>query len=396
MKPFAALRMGLTRPSFFGPRHTRRATSFLPAAVALTFAAPVFAQAAKPAERPAQPAPSPATAKPAASTAPVAATSAPAAPAPPAQTTAATPPAAPVAATSGEATATGVAPTASAAPPAAPAPADAQLPPPYPTAPATDAAPPTDAAPATEPPPAGDIYEPPLPGGAAGNVNGDPVEEIPVPPPPSKHVAPRSSLWVGARPGLFVPMGAMWIDGEPLDDLCCVESVRPFSEFAGPGPSLGLDLGVRFARHYQAFAFWERAWLSSGGLEDAFGGQKNTSTSMFGGGFRFSTHPDAIGMVVELSLGYRTFEAEWESGTQLTASDDLFSTRLGFGVEWRINRLTTAELLLMVGGGAFTDVKWNFADGTSRDALTGYDRYGQYIPFGIQFASHWDVISSDD
>lgn len=191
-------------------------------------------------------------------------------------------------------------------------------------------------------------------------------------------------------------MGAMWIDGEPLDDLCCVESVRPFSEFAGPGPSLGLDLGVRFARHYQAFAFWERAWLSSGGLEDAFGGQKNTSTSMFGGGFRFSTHPDAIGMVVELSLGYRTFEAEWESGTQLTASDDLFSTRLGFGVEWRINRLTTAELLLMVGGGAFTDVKWNFADGTSRDALTGYDRYGQYIPFGIQFASHWDVISSDD
>lgn len=241
------------------------------------------------------------------------------------------------------------------------------------------------------------IYEPPLPE-PRGTSNGDDgaMDDAPLPPPPTKHVAPRSSFWVGARPGVFVPLGAMWLDGEPVVDLCCTESVRPFSEFAGPGPSLGFDIGVRFARHYQAFAFGEHAWLSSGSLEDDFGGQTSASTSMFGGGFRFSTHPDTIGLLVEISLGYRTFEAEWESGTRLTAGDDLFSTRLGFGVEWRINPLTTLELLLIVGGGAFTDVEWTFADGTKRSALTGYDRYGQYIPFSLQLASHWDVISSDD
>lgn len=188
----------------------------------------------------------------------------------------------------------------------------------------------------------------------------------------------------------------MWLDGEPVGDVCCVETVRPFTEFAGAGPSLGLDLGVRFGRHYQGFAFWERTWLGAGALDDAFGGQKSASTQMIGGGFRFSTHPDAIGMLVEIAIGYRTFQAKWQSGTRLTAADDLFSTRLGFGVEWRVQKRTTVEALVMVGGGAFTDVKWHFADGTSRDALTSYDRYGQYIPFGLQVAAHWDVIASKD
>lgn len=280
-----------------------------------------------------------------------------------------------------------------AVPEIAPAPTDAPTPPPYPAAPPIEA-PSNDGLRADETA----IYEPPVPQRArqARAAHAVPYDDTPLPPPPPKHVAPRSSLWVGARPGLFVPLGAMWLDGEPIGDVCCAETVRPFSEFAGTGPSLGFDLGVRFARHYQAFAFWEHGWLSSGTLEDAFGGQSGATTSMFGGGFRFSTHPDAIGMVVEIAVGYRTFEAEWKHGTRLTASDDLFSTRIGFGVEWRINRLTSLELLLMAGGGAFTDVEWKFADGTTRNALTGYDRYGQYIPFGIQLASHWDVISSDD
>lgn len=288
-------------------------------------------------------------------------------------------------------------------------------PPPYPAAPELPPATAEQAKlePAPEPPPpppapepvaespaeGGAIYEPPLPEpqlpGSASDPDAD-VDAGPLAPPPPKHVAPRSSLWVGPRPGVLVPLGSMWLDGEPIDDMCCIETVRPFTEFAGPGPSLGLDVGVRFGRHYQGFAFWERTWLGSGALENQFGGQKSASTQMIGAGFRFSTHPDAIGMLVEIAIGYRTFEAKWQSGTRLTASDDLFSTRLGFGVEWRVQKRTTVEALIMVGGGAFTDVKWQFADGTTRDALTSYDRYGQYIPFGLQVAAHWDVIASKD
>lgn len=282
-------------------------------------------------------------------------------------------------------------------PPASPAPISA-APPPYPAAPPT-AEPPTAPRAAPEPEPQvprqdASVYEPPLPR-AHRRQEASPAELVP-PPPQPKHLAPRSSFWVGARPGVLFPLGSMWLDGQPVGELCCVDSVRPFGEFAGPGPSLGLDAGVRFGRHYQAFLFWERAWLSSGALHGAFGGQEGAISSMFGGGFRFNTHPDALGMILELGLGYRTFEAEWQSGTRLAAADDLFSTRVGFGAGWRLNELYTIELLALIGGGSFTDIEWTFADGSKQDALTAYDRYGQYIPLGIQFAFHWDVVGSDD
>lgn len=277
-------------------------------------------------------------------------------------------------------------------------PGEPSLPPPYPTAAPLPPAPvdtepsrPEPEIPESEEPA---IHEPPLPQSYLDRqAAGQPVA---VPPPQPNHVAPRSSFWIGARPGIMVPMGSAWLDGLPVGDLCCVESARPFAEFASTGPSLGAEAGVRFGRHYQGFAYWEHAWLGAGTLGDAFGGQIGANSSVFGGGFRFNTHPDHIGMVVEISLGYRTFEAEWQNGTKLTASDDLFSTQLGFGAAWRINAYTSLELLLRVGGGSLTDIQWRFADGTTENALSISDRYGQYIPFGIQIASHWDVIRSDD
>lgn len=272
------------------------------------------------------------------------------------------------------------------------------LPPPYPTAEPLPPAPvdteptrPSPELPEAEEPA---IHEPPLPQSYLDRQAGE--QPVPVPPPQPNRVAPRSSFWIGARPGIMVPMGSAWLDGLPVGDLCCVESARPFAEFASTGPSLGVEAGVRFGRHYQGFAYWEHAWLGAGTLGDAFGGQTGANSSVFGGGFRFNTHPDHIGMVLEISLGYRTFEAEWQNGTRLTASDDLFSTQLGFGAAWRINRYTSLELLLRIGGGSLTDIQWRFADGTTENALSASDRYGQYIPFGIQLASHWDVIRSDD
>lgn len=278
------------------------------------------------------------------------------------------------------------------------------VPPPYPTTeplpPATDEPLPPEV---TEPPggsgqpgtaePVPSIYEPPLPE-AYVNRRDDP--ELTAPPPPPKHVAPRSSFWAGIRPGVMIPLGSAWLDGEPIGDVCCVESSRPLSEFASAGPSIGVEAGVRFGRHYQGFAFWEHASLGSGTLENAFGGQNGATSSVFGGGFRFNTHPDTIGMVVEVGLGYRRFEAKWENGTKLKASDDLFSTQLGLGVAWRVDRMLSLELLTRIGGGSFTGIEWQFADGTKEGAISRYDRHGQYIPFGFHLAAHWDIIRSDD
>jgi hypothetical protein len=319
-----------------------------------------------------------------------------------------------------DATALGSVPAAAAAPdPVAPAASQTadqtaasspNLPPPYPTTeplpPATDDPLPAEvmAPPEMDEPPGGagqpganpadpSIYEPPLP---EAYIHRRDTAEPSVPPPPPQHVAPRSSFWIGLRSGLMIPLGSAWLDGEPVGDLCCVESSRPLSEFARPGPSVGVEAGVRFGRHYQGFAFLEHASLNSGRLDGAFGRQSGTTSSVFGGGFRFNTHPDAIGMVVEVGLGYRRFEANWRNGTKLTAADDLFSTQLGFGVAWRVDPMLSAEFLMRVGGGSFTGIEWKFADGTKEAALSRYDRNGQYIPFGFHLALHWDLVRSDD
>jgi hypothetical protein len=203
-------------------------------------------------------------------------------------------------------------------------------------------------------------------------------------------------LWAGIRPTVLLPLGTMWTDTEFVDQYCCSQSPRPFSEFASAGPGLGVDIGARFARNYQAFVFGEYTFLSAGPLENEFGGQDSVTTSIVGLGVRFSTHPDSLGFLIEMSLGYRSFRAEWKDGTTLTANDDIFSTRLGIGGIWQINPSTSLELLIVLGGGSFTDVEWTFADGDTASALIGYDERGQYIPLGFQVGVHWDIISSKD
>lgn len=271
-------------------------------------------------------------------------------------------------------------------PDAAPEPAPA--PPPYPVVP-DDAAPLTPQEPPAVAPQA--IHEPPLPPPyrAASGVT-------PMPPPVPQHVAPRTSFWAGLRPTIVFPLGSMWTDREPVDYYCCSQNPRPFSEFATAGPGLGIDVGARFARSYQAFAFGEYTFLGAGPLEDAFGGQESATTSMFGIGVRFATHPDSLGFLIEMSLGYRSFEATWKDGTKLSANDDLFSTRFGVGGIWQINGNTSVEVMFVLGGGSFTDIEWTFADGSKAGALSGYDDRGQYIPIGFQAGVHWDIVRSKD
>lgn len=275
-------------------------------------------------------------------------------------------------------------------------------PPPYPVAPdaAEPVAPqayedsasnPPAEAPIAEPPatPQSAIYEPPLP-----SLYLERQQQGDVPPPPVPlHLSPRTSLWLGVRPGVLFPLGAMWTD---QTSVCCGFSERSFSEFASAGPSLEINAGARLGRIYQLFAFYEHAWLGSGTLDDEFGGQLGAVTSAYGAGGRLTINPHTWGMIFELHLAYRTFETEWENGTRLTASDDLVSTRLGFGVEWRLNRTTTLELLALVGSGILSDVTWTFADGSKADALGAFDTYGHYAPVALQLGVHWDVFGSQD
>lgn len=269
-----------------------------------------------------------------------------------------------------------------------------ETPPPYPVVPDDPIPPEAQEPPVPEPASAAQqpaIHEPPLPQpyrGASG--------VTPIPPPEPLHVAPRTSFWAGVRPTLTLPLGSMWTDREPEDYYCCTQNPRPFSEFATPGPGLELDVGMRFARNYQVFAFGEYAFLGAGPLDDAFGGQGTTTTSVFGLGVRFSTHPDSLGFLIEMSLGYRSFEATWKDGTKLSANDDLFSTRLGIGGIWQVNDNMSVDLLFVLGGGSFTDIEWTFADGSSSGALSGYDDRGQYIPLGFQLGVHWDIVRSKD
>src|SRR5690606_14523485 len=71
------------------------------------------------------------------------------------------------------------------------------------------------------------IYEPPLPEPHFGR------EPVVLPPPP--HIAPRASVWVGARTGWLFPFGSMWQDGTAPSGLCCVYQRRSFDDFASSG-----------------------------------------------------------------------------------------------------------------------------------------------------------------
>src|SRR6478609_1926095 len=91
-----------------------------------------------------------------------------------------------------------------------------------------DAVPPATAAPSeiAEPAP----FEPPLPP--------EPGFEPPAPPEP-RHVAPQSSLWLGARVGWFVPFGNAWARATPVSDSAnagyTVQGV-PWRDYVSSGP----------------------------------------------------------------------------------------------------------------------------------------------------------------
>lgn len=274
-------------------------------------------------------------------------------------------------------------PPASAAPGAPPPPDGAPPPPPGPP----------------PPPPAGatEIYEPPPP----GFFPGEPVFE-PQPPPEPHHVAPRTSLWVGARVGWFIPFGNAFARGVPVGDQGDLNLKGvPWRDYVSSGPMFEIDVGARLSRSYNVFAIWERAELGAGrGDADAqspsgaspVGKSKSGDTDFWGVGIRASSDPDYIGFVTELAIGYRRARAKYD-GEEIQFSDAPFEARLGIGADFRMNRVVTLSPMVTLGVGSFGTID-RVRGSTIADHTRSDDQMDGHAWATFTIGGSFDVLSS--
>jgi hypothetical protein len=178
----------------------------------------------------------------------------------------------------------------------------------------------------------------------------------PPPPPPRFHRTPYNALWIGARFGAVFPFGnAFDYGGPPFYDFG-----QRWDDLASNGVTFEGDVGVRLARHYVLYGFWEHGALGTGSDpswrvgESGYGDQSWARTDFPGVGLRWSSRPDSVGLVVDTGVGYRWFRERWSSGTELRLGG-FGEFRLGFGVDARLSPMFTLSPMLMLSGGVFTD-----------------------------------------
>ncbi len=292
------------------------------------------------------------------------------------------------------------APAAAPAGPAAPAPAPGAPAPPSDAPPGYYVEPPQPGAPppphAGQPPPGqgGTIYEPPPPGFYPP---GEPVYEPP-PPPEPRHLAPKTSLWLGARAGWFIPFGNAWAETIAVDNYGgAVLRGVPWSRYASSGPMFELDLGARLSRSYTVFGLWERAQLGAGSRElepDASSSSpKGGDTDYFAVGLRANTDPDRVGFITELALGYRRARSTWADGGELQFTEAPFEARIGLGAEIRLSRQVSLDPLFTLGVGAFGNVRF-VKNGTTRSVFSPTDTSDGHAWATFVLGGHFDLLGS--
>lgn len=290
-------------------------------------------------------------------------------------------------------------PSGSSAPPGA-------APPPYmyqqPWTPPPGGEPPRSAAPSgtepSPPPPSPPVYTRPPPPPYPPPYPGPYVYEPP-PPPAVFHRAPLSALWVGARLGALFPFGNAYTTGyDPSGYYAFGES---WSGMASGGPVVEGDLGVRVARRYIIYGFWEHGWMGTGGDPTwrtsvpyaggpPFGDQTSASTDYPGLGFRWTSRPDSVGFVIDLGLGYRWFRESWSSGTSVTLKG-FGEFRAGFGADIRVNRLFSISPLFMFSTGEFQDREIVVA-GQTPSPIASYT--GSHGTITLTLGGHFDLAAS--
>jgi hypothetical protein len=216
----------------------------------------------------------------------------------------------------------------------------------------------------------------------------------PPPPPEPRHIAPKTSFWLGARLGWFVPFGSVFARAIETRPLLIQEGV-PLRDYIAPGPMLELDIGGRFSRNYMVFGLWERAELAAGdgdaGRFGNFGGLKSGDTDFWALGLRASSDADDIGFASEIALGYRRARAEWEDGTTLEMTDGVLEARIGLGADIRVNPRFTLSPMLTFGVGMFGDVDLVAPDGSSIDLIESIDDPDGHGWFTLHIGGHFDL-----
>jgi hypothetical protein len=174
-----------------------------------------------------------------------------------------------------------------------------------------------------------------------------------------------ASFWVGARLGAIFPFGSAYTVA--YDPSGYYAYGRDWSGLASGGPAFEVDAGARVSRRYIIYGFWEHGILGTGGdstwreatqaylpVTSSFGDQSSASTDCPGLGFRWSSTPDSVGLVLDLGIGYRLFHESWASGATMTLQG-FGDFRVGFGADIRVNRLFSLSPLLMFSTGEFHD-----------------------------------------
>jgi len=234
--------------------------------------------------------------------------------------------------------------------------------------------------------------EPPLPGAPPGA--GPQLIWEPPPPPEPRHVAPRTSFWLGARVGWFVPFGNLFALGETQGNFIVQRGVA-WSDYASSGPMFEIDIGARISRHYNVFGLWERAELGAGDASpDLFadhGEQEGGDTDFWGAGVRASSDADDVGFLSEIAVGYRRARMKWEDGSELQLTNGVFEARIGLGADIRINESFALSPMGTFGVGLFGRVRFVDENGVSSNVLLPIDDHDGHGWFSLHVGGHFDL-----
>lgn len=241
------------------------------------------------------------------------------------------------------------------------------------------------------------MFEPPAPGEYPENEG---VFEPP-PPPEPHHLAPRTSLWLGVRAGVFIPFGSLWArctncNAGNNNQYATLKGV-PWRDYASTGPMFELDAGARLSRNYTVFALWERAQLGSGrGNPETSAIQGKAShgdTDFWGVGIRATSDPDRVGFVTELAVGYRRARSKWDDGTELQLTDAPFEARLGMGADIRLNAFVTVSPMFTLGVGSFGKVE-RAGNGTVSSETSALDEADGHAWATLTLGGYFDLFGS--
>jgi hypothetical protein len=219
--------------------------------------------------------------------------------------------------------------------------------------------------------------------------------EPPPPPEPPTH-APKFSLWTGVRLGYLGFGGGFYGVTVPTDN------VNTHTETTGSlvtnGPTFQADVGVRLAKRYVPFVFWEHSFLRPG---HRFEGNPNASaySELYGIGFRYTAGDvDSAGFLTEISIGERTVAVSDGSSTYKMQALEFF--KLGLGAEIRLSTLFVLSPLASISTGSMTDTQGdvtysNAGDGNKHPPFVNgntIDDSRGYVMVSITCGAHFDVF----